>query len=257
MGAPEIGTSSAVWLRRFPGRKAADRRLICFPHAGSSIVPYHPWSMAAPEDIAVWAVQYPGRSARQNDPMPADVPSMASEIAQAIAETEQYGESVAFFGHSFGSAIAYEVARQLAQARTCDLAHLFVSGAQAPVRPQRKLWADVDDPTLIAQLRSLDGSDARVLDDPALRAAFIPLIRGDLRLFEAYRPAGNTMLDCPITAFWGDKDPLVSPADMQSWAELTSRPLTTHVFPGGHFYTTEWAKELLQLIGTTWSPPGT
>jgi surfactin synthase thioesterase subunit len=181
---------------------------------------------------------------------------MARGIAQAIAETEQYGESVAFFGHSFGSAIAYEVARQLAQARTCDLAHLFVSGAQAPVRPQRKLWADVDDTALLTQLRRLDGSDTRVLDDPALRAQFIPLIRGDLRLFEAYRPSGNTMLDCPITAFWGDQDELVTPADMQTWAGLTSRPLITHVFPGGHFYINEWAKELLQLIGTAWSPPG-
>ena len=43
-------------------------------------------------------------------------------------------------------------------------------------------------------------------------------------------------LACPLTAFGGEADPDVTPADLRLWAERTSGPFRLHVYPGDHFF---------------------
>jgi surfactin synthase thioesterase subunit len=39
-----------------------------------------------------------------------------------------------------------------------------------------------------------------------------------------------------VAAFGGDRDPLVSAADLAGWRDLVASPLTTRMFPGDHFF---------------------
>ena len=43
-------------------------------------------------------------------------------------------------------------------------------------------------------------------------------------------------LDCPLTAFGGRDDPLVTMAGLEGWRAQTSRRFAVHVLPGGHFF---------------------
>ena len=43
-------------------------------------------------------------------------------------------------------------------------------------------------------------------------------------------------LACPVSAFGGVDDPLVSRAGLEAWAGLAPQGFSLRLFPGGHFY---------------------
>src|SRR2546428_10337512 len=79
----------------------------------------------------------------------------------------------AFYGHSMGAAIAFELARALRRHGRPLPSALFVSGARAP--QFRLNWTpppEPDERELLDQLRRLNGTPPEVLDNPeAMRLA--------------------------------------------------------------------------------------
>jgi surfactin synthase thioesterase subunit len=75
-----------------------------------------------------------------------------------------------------------------------------------------------------------------VLEQAELRAALIPALRADLALTETYiyRPA--PALSCPIVAYAGASDPIVSADRLAAWREQTSTDFACRLFEGHHFY---------------------
>jgi surfactin synthase thioesterase subunit len=53
-------------------------------------------------------------------------------------------------------------------------------------------------------------------------------------------------LSCPIHAFGGSDDPLVSESDFHEWGWRTSEEFSVQILPGGHFY----LGDRPQLFGT-------
>ncbi|MCO5973406.1 thioesterase II family protein [Actinoallomurus soli] len=236
------------WIRTFQARPAAATRLICFPHAGGSAAFYRPWALAATE-VDVRIAEYPGRADRLFEPLVDD----AVEVARAVTEAllPLLDRPVALFGHSMGATIAYETARLLA-ARGTPPAHLFVSASRAPgdrpVKPAGEVFHDKDDDVLVAELVRLGGTDAQALADPQLRELVLPYIRSDFRLLESYRHAPGPPLDVPITAFTADADPIVTPAQAERWAEVTTGAFALRIYPGDHFYLLPHRDALLAAI---------
>ncbi|MEV5705531.1 alpha/beta fold hydrolase [Actinoallomurus sp. NPDC052274] len=224
------------WLRCFQARPAAATRLICFPHAGGSAAFYRPLAMAATE-VEVHIAEYPGRADRLFEPLVDDAGQVARAVAEALGPL--LDRPVALFGHSMGATIAYETARLLT-AHGTPPTHLFVSASHAahdrPSRSAKDVLHDKDDDALVAGLVRLGGTDARALADPELRELVLPYVRSDFRLLEGYRHEPGPLLDLPITAFAADADPVVTPAQVQRWAELTTGEFTLRVHPGDHFY---------------------
>lgn len=239
------------WLRRFHGgpTPALGRPLmICFPHAGGAASYFAPLARALAPAVEVWAVQYPGRQDRFGEPCLDTVDALAEGVAAALADpaAEVLNRPPAFFGHSMGAVIAYEVALRPVPARPT---HLFVSARPGPLRARPGDLHRRDDDELWAEVGLLGGTDPLLLADPDLRDMALPALRADYRAIESYRPRPGRLVDCPITALAGADDPSTTPDEIGEWASCGRSPdfeLQTH--PGGHFYLTDRVTEVAATV---------
>ncbi|MFF5964348.1 thioesterase II family protein [Streptomyces collinus] len=251
----ELQGGPEQWFRRQPADEP-QVRLVCFPHAGGAASAYRDWGRLLPPGVDLLAVQYPGRQNRLREPCVDRMAELADRIAAALAP--HLGLPMAFFGHSMGSAVAYEVAVRLERRSGLVLERLFVSGRAAPHRVPPDPSAPRDDRELLASVRRLGEPDAGAYDDPELLPLVLPSLRADHRLLGAYRPERPAPLSAPVTAFGGESDPACPVEELAGWAELTTAGLRQRTFPGGHFYLVEHRVELVSLVGTqlTGAPHG-
>ncbi|MGW1675226.1 thioesterase II family protein [Streptomyces sp. NPDC002324] len=242
---------SARWFRRQARTSHPRVRLVCFPHAGGAASLYRDWTEGLPTGIEVLAATLPARQDRFREPPVERMDELADRIAEALRP--HLDLPYAFFGHSLGSDVAYEVARRLERLHGHGPQRIFVSGASAPHVGEPVDIEAYDDPALIAEIQRLGAPHTELLDDPELAALLLPALRADYRLSAAYRPVLPELdvLHAPITALVGDRDPLVPVEDALKWAELTSGGFNHRVYPGGHFYLERHRPALLRLIQAT------
>jgi surfactin synthase thioesterase subunit len=240
-------TIRAQWIRRFLPVPDAATRLVCLPHAGGSASYYFPVSQRlSGEDIDVVAVQYPGRQDRRHEPCIDDLRALADAVVDVLRPTGDR-RPIALFGHSMGATLAFEVACLLERAGTGPT-HLFVSGRRAPSRPRDERVHLLDDDGLLADVRRLSGTDARILDDEEIVRTALPAIRADYRAAETYRYRPVPPLRCPITAFTGDDDPKATVDEVGSWREHTTAAFDMRVFAGGHFFLAQHQAVILRVV---------
>src|SRR2546428_13168134 len=93
----------------------------------------------------------------------------------------------AFYGHSMGAAVAFELARALRRHGRPLPSALYVSSARAP--QFRLNWTPPpapDEDEFLEQLRSLNGIPAEVLDNPEAMKLAIRALRADTALYRNY-----------------------------------------------------------------------
>ena len=241
-----------LWLRRFHTSAPNAPRLVCFPHAGGSASWYHPMSATLSPDVEVHAVQYPARQDRRREPADYDIGGLAESIAQAIAQgfADPPRRPLLFFGHSMGAVLAFETARALARRGLSGPDHLIASGRRSPTTHRDERVHQRDDAGVLRELRELDGTDGRLLQDEEIVRMAMPSIRADYRAVETYRLADATPVSCPITVLTGDADPKTTVAEALAWKELTSGGFTSKVFRGGHFFLVEHQQAVYTLLRT-------
>lgn len=234
------------WIRRFHRSEDSSIVLVCFPHAGGSASNYFAMSQALAPSIEVLAVQYPGRQDRRREPFIDNIPTLADEIFEALAPLSAY--PFAFFGHSMGAVLSFEVARRFEQRTKTGPRWLFVSGRRAPSRYRISDVHLRDDAGLLAELRAAGGTQGRVLDDPEMLAMILPAIRNDYKAIEKYVYVEGPLLTCPVTVLVGDRDSQTSVDDAAAWKEHSTGDFDIHVFPGGHFYLEAFQAEVNDAI---------
>ncbi|GAA0553123.1 alpha/beta fold hydrolase [Paractinoplanes ferrugineus] len=237
--------STETWLRRYGSAPQAPHRLICLPHAGGSATFYHPVALALAPSVDVLAVQYPGRQDRRNEPFTATIQELAEQIVPAVRQVAD--RPLTFFGHSMGSTVAFEIVRQL-QAEGIAVSGMFVSGRFAPSVDRGERVHEMSDAGVLAELRRLDGTDARMFDTPDIVEMIMPALRNDYRAIETYKYLPGPPLTCAVYALLGDADPKVNAAEMRAWAGHTTGPFTFTTFAGGHFYLTHHMPAILAAI---------
>ena len=140
--------SAPVVIRPHPNPQAA-LRLFCFPYAGGSSTVYRRWPTQLPFKVELSMVQLPGRDERRGEPSMVDFEALVSSLTLGLLPHVR--QPFAFFGHSMGALLAYEVARRLHEQHGIDPRLLVVSGEAAPhlLRPAAPT---LDDETLIGLL---------------------------------------------------------------------------------------------------------
>nr|WP_068929118.1 alpha/beta fold hydrolase [Planobispora rosea] len=243
----QIQQQSNLWVRCFHPSADAQVRLICFPHAGGSASFYFPLSRALPPWIEVLALQYPGRQDRRHEQPIGNLRELADHVSREL--TPWLDLPVAFFGHSLGATLAFEVALRLQQ-REQPPSSLFVSGRRAPSRFRDERVHLADDQALLAQLANLDGTAPQLLGDEEALRMVLPALRGDYRAAETYRYWPGPRLTCPIHALTGDDDAMATLDEVSAWSEHTSAGFEMKVYGGGHFFLVDHATQIQQLIIT-------
>ena len=238
----------AAWIVRPRPRPAARLRLVCFPHAGGSASAYHAWGGALPEEIEVWAVQPPGHETRMREPLPATLDALVEDLARALVPALE--GPFAFFGHSLGALVAFELARALRRKGRPLPGRLLVSGRCAPQLVEQGPAIDTlpDELFLDALSERYGGIPDAVRREPELVALFLPILRADWRLAAGYSYRAESPLPCPIAAF-GGRDDVTAPVDaIAAWREQTSAAFSQHMLPGGHFFALGAPPALLGVI---------
>jgi medium-chain acyl-[acyl-carrier-protein] hydrolase len=236
------------WLAYSRPSPDARLRLFCFPHAGLGASIFRSWIGGFGAGVDVCPVQLPGRETRQIEPPFTSMAALADAAAPALRPCLDV--PFAFFGHSMGALVAFEIARRL-DARVLPL-RLFVSGRRAPHLPDRLApLGPLDDPAFIAEIqRRYDGIPAPVLECDDLVAMLLPRLRADVATLEGYvfQPAG--LLDCPISVFGGDADHTVSVDELEGWREHSRRDVCVRLLRGGHLFVQHQRDALIRFIRT-------
>jgi medium-chain acyl-[acyl-carrier-protein] hydrolase len=210
-------------------------RLFCFPYAGGSAAFFRTWAEKLSSGVEVCPVQLPGRAGRLREPAFTRMDALVPELADGLARL--LDRPFAFFGHSMGALVAFELARHLRSSRGIEPVHLFLSGRRAPrVSDSHTPIHTLDDRAFVAKLRQLEGTPDEVLANPDLMALLIPVLRADCELCETYSYRPQRPLTCPVTVFGGVEDRDVSRSSLERWREETAGPVEIRVFPGAHFF---------------------
>jgi len=225
------------WLMREPGQASVARtlRLFCFSYAGGSAGSYLPWQAVVDPSIEICAVQLPGRGARLAEQPYTSLPHLIEALAQVIARESKL--PFAFFGHSLGGLVAFELARYCKRQYLPMPVHLIVSGCSAPqFRRASRQMHELDDDALIEVLRDYNGSPPEVLANRELMTLLLPTIRADFALAENYKYRPGPPLTIPISVLAGKRDDHDSPDQTNGWSRETTNTCRVHWFEGDHFF---------------------
>jgi medium-chain acyl-[acyl-carrier-protein] hydrolase len=240
--------SQSNWVANDPRHRLnASLRLFCFPYAGGGVAPYYAWTNLIHPEIELLRIQLPGRETRLREPPFTELSSLVQTLAMELKPWLDV--PYAFYGHSMGALIAFELILRLRETSSPLPLHLFVSSFRAPhLQDPDPVSPDLPEPQFIEKLQQYDGINEAVFMNSELIEIFLPILRADFSLLDSYQYKENEPLACPITVFGGLTDPKINRMEISSWNRLTTGDFNCHFFPGGHFFINESQTEMLSYM---------
>ncbi len=220
-------------------------KLYIFPHAGGSAQYYVPFAKAFTSDIKRIAVQYPGRGGSHDLGAFTSIEDLADRVCAMLGPLDQSNGRVAFFGHSMGALLSFEVARRFDEAGN-PVAALFVSASGAPGRVGYDHIGE-SDRGLLDAVSEMTGVNPEFLENEEFAAKILPTLRG-LKAIANYECPPDAKVSCPIFAYHGDDDPVATAEKVAPWAERTTAEFSARMFPGHHFYLNDHLSELVSDV---------
>jgi surfactin synthase thioesterase subunit len=235
------------WLLREPSGSHRFR-LYCFCYAGGNALCFKPWQKLLGPEIEVCAIQLPGRGARRGEAPYDSMPALVETLAHVIGRDSKL--PFAFFGHSLGGLLAFELARYCQRYYLPMPKHLFASGCSAPQhRSPSKNLHKLSDDDLIDALREYNGTPPEILAHRELMALVLPTIRADFSLAENYQHKTSLPLPIPITVLAGTLDDRSSPDQAEGWKKETTNACRVQWFEGDHFFINPEQAAVVKCIG--------
>jgi medium-chain acyl-[acyl-carrier-protein] hydrolase len=235
------------WIRCPNPNPQASFRLFCFPYAGGGASIFRTWSDSLPPYIEICPIQLPGRENRLKEAPFTDISPLVQTLAQVLRP--YLNIPFAFFGHSMGALISFELARQLRAQQEPGPVHLFISGRRAPqIRDRNPLIHTLPEPEFLEELRRLNGTPQVVLDNAELMQLFLPILRADFSICGTYTYLSEPPLDCSISAFGGIEDTGETSDLIESWSVQTRSCFSIQMLPGDHFFVYTSQQILLEML---------
>jgi medium-chain acyl-[acyl-carrier-protein] hydrolase len=238
--------AKSPWLTARRPKLRAGVRLFCFPYAGGSEAIFRTWQQNLPETIEVVPIQLPGRTARIKEPPLTRLAPLVQALSQSLRP--EMDLPFAFFGHSMGGLIAFELARQLRRDGGPLPVHLFISAKCCPKQVDDLYTGEIPDKELIQILRRYEGTPREVLENAELMQLLLPVIRADMELCSTYVCNPEPPLPSPITAFGGLEDHVSGRPCLEGWRNYTSGQFALRMFPGGHLFLKTCERSILEAI---------
>lgn len=246
-GERDAPLTTADWVSYSIPRPRADLRLFCFPYAGGGTSIYRTWSEKLPPTVELCALQLPGRGPRIMERPFTRMTPLVSAVAQSLLP--RLDKPFAFFGHSMGALVAFELTRYLRKHKHSLPLQLFISGARAPQLVKRSLPIHtLPKAEFIKKLRRLKGTSLELLEHAELMQLMLPALRADIKICETYVYKKELPLALPISVFGGVQDRQVKVTHLESWQCQTVSAFSLEMLPGNHFFLHASEPLLLPLI---------
>jgi medium-chain acyl-[acyl-carrier-protein] hydrolase len=224
---PEI-----TWLKPNP---SASLRLFCFPYAGGSSYIFRSWSDRLPKTMEICPIELPGRGIQIKSTPFKQIEPLVKAIAREILP--YLDKPFAFFGHSMGGLVSFELARFIRREYNLEPVHLLISGRRAPqtkdLKPPINNLPETD---FLQELRQLNGTPEEVLNNHELMEILVPILRADFAVLETYIYSQEAPLNCPISVFGGLQDREISIEKLEAWQVQTLNSFSLKMLPGDHFF---------------------
>jgi medium-chain acyl-[acyl-carrier-protein] hydrolase len=234
----------AIYPNRNPSAKL---RLFCFPYAGGGATVFSTWPRSLPPEVEVVAVQPPGREGRLMEKPFTDLAELVAAMHPQLLP--HFDKPFAFYGHSNGGLMAFEMARTLRRTGGPMPRHLFVGGRPSPqLELDEEIIHALPHDEFITALRRYAGTPEEILQNAEIMELIMPLLRADFSLGETYAYTQEPPLDIPISAYGGVRDDEVTAEQVEAWEEQTSSRFHFQMFDGDHFFINGNRAEVLQEI---------
>ncbi|MER6128497.1 alpha/beta fold hydrolase [Streptomyces sp. NPDC001795] len=232
-----------------PKAHGAGTRLLCFHHAGAGAMAFAGWRQRVGPDVDVLAVRLPGRETRLREPRITDAGQLVEELQQDLGPLLE--EPYALYGHSMGALVAYRFALHRVAAGLRPPRLLLVGACSAPQLPSDLLdRADLDgltDEQLMEAMADEESMPEVLLRRPDWLRNTLETLRADLLLARGLRVASVHPLPCPVRAFAGRDDRMVTVEEVRAWEHLTGAGFRLRTVPGAHFFVR--GREVPQAVG--------
>ncbi|MEM7134182.1 MAG: thioesterase domain-containing protein [Chloroflexota bacterium] len=223
-------------------------RLFCFPYAGGAASSYRQWSKQLPPFAKLCPIELPGRGRRYAEPCETRMEALIHGLAEAILP--YLDRPFAFFGHSMGALISYELAYYLEYHMGLIPEHLFLSAHSAPYLPRTtNTNHQLPDDALIQFLWKMGGTPNEVLQNSQLLELILPILRADFEMCETYRSPNAPSLSASMSVLGGLADPIVNQNQLAAWQKCTRGSFFLQMFAGTHFFIHSTQGTLLSNLG--------
>ena len=231
-------------------------KLFCFPYAGSSCAVYMRWKKHLNSGIDMHPVELSGRGARFNEPL---YYSMEEAVYDAynhlIYQIDE--KPYAFWGHSMGGLIAYELYHTLKNRGYNTPSHLILSGSTAPhIPPNDPTMHTLPEKEFKEKVLNLGGTPSEIFEEPELLELFLPVIREDFKIVNGYQfMEKEQKMNCNLEVLFGKSDRIAPYDTVKDWVDYTAGNCIFHEFEGNHFFIHDHIPEVARVINTALKPP--
>ncbi|MBP5976712.1 SDR family NAD(P)-dependent oxidoreductase [Brasilonema sp. CT11] len=242
----KVTPAATDWLIFPKPNPDAQLRLFCLPYVGGSSSAFLSWSDNLPLDIEVCALQLPGGTDRLGEQPFDELTPLVETLARVVLP--YLDKPFAFYGHSQGALLCFELARYLRRENDKIPVHLFVGALHAPQLPHPS--------SSIAQFSQEEAlKKAHLIDLPQsiqqnieLMRLLLPSLKVGILMHENYTYCESEPLNCPITAFGGMQDKVITQEHLLAWREHTRGTFKLQMLSGNHLFLHSDQELLLQAI---------
>jgi surfactin synthase thioesterase subunit len=221
-------------------------------HAGGSSQVFTELISALPASIEVLPLDLAGRGRRWREPPAVTVEQAIDDLLLQIAGNLA-DRDFAIFGHSMGAYLGLAVAARLDEAcggsTRCPV--LFASSNAGP-RSAHPLFAE--DPLAARDSEVLDVAQRfgdlapGILQHEQLLSRAVRLLRADFAVCDSFiRTLTKTRANSQLIVCYGEDD-IFTESELSSWRLSSTGPTRLLPFRGAHFYLTQQAAELAEVI---------
>lgn len=227
-------------------------RLFCFPYAGGAAMVFSKWKKYLNDSIELHPLELNGRGRKFSLPYYNSIGAAVADIYDEIKEHLD-DEPYAFFGHSMGSTLAYELALKIMKTEHPQPKHAFFSGRYPPhIQREDRMMHLLSEEEFVEEVLKLGGTPRELFADQELLNIYMKILRADYRMLETYSPSvRGDRFHYDITALNGNKDSMASVSEVSEWKHYTDSTFKLYEFQGGHFYINDNMESVLKIINDT------
>lgn len=214
-------------------------KLYCFPHAGGAPETYQQWLNPLTPIVELIPMAHKSRRMELFD--------LINEITTVI-KNQLSGEPYAFFGHSFGSLVAFEVAVSLQNQGVMSPSVLILSGKRPLIYSSKKQRHMLNNEDFFEEILCMGGLSKESNEERFLLKMFLQKVKADFKMSETYKYSQNNVVVADIIVLNGLDDAETNNNEMEDWGLLNIGDCEVHHFTGGHFFIFNHQTEILKVI---------